>query len=289
MIYALTLNPALDRSIAPDAERMDPGGKGLNVAKTLSSFHIPAVAVAFIAGETGQLLCRLAREAGINLHSIPTAGQTRVNLKLFDGKAVTEHNQAGPDFDAAAFEALLLWLKATLKPGDTLALCGSLPPKAPINCYALIANTFANCRIIIDTSGPALRAALCAKPKVIKPNLAELQTLVGHSLPDDTSRVEALRSLAVERVLLSLGAEGAMLSAPDGVWYAPAPKVPVRGTVGAGDAMTAVLCHYPLDNSAALLRACVAAGSAAAMQPGSVPPTRQDWEALMRKIVPIRR
>ena len=288
MIYTVTLNPALDRSIGPEGERIDPGGKGLNVAKTLNALGYKAIAVCFAAGKTGETLYRLAANAQIELLPVPTPGETRVNLKLFDGETITEHNEPGPDFDLAAFEDLRMLLRERLQPGDTLALCGSLPPKAPADCYAILAKDHPDCRVIIDTSGPALAASINAAPFCIKPNLAELEQLVGASLPDLPSRIEVLRALldrGLGTVLLSMGHEGAMLASHTGIRQAAAPKITVKGTVGAGDAMTAMLCAHPADNCGELLRACVAAGSAACMQPGSVPPARSDWEALMDRVV----
>ncbi len=287
MIYTVTLNPALDRSVGPDGTRTDPGGKGLNVAKTLRAFGIPAAAVCLTAGTSGDILCQLSKAAGLNLLSVPTVGETRVNFKRFDGTTVTEHNAPGTAFDPDAFSRLRELLRQRLHPGDTLALCGSLPPKAPANCYALLALDHPGCHIIVDTSGPALTASMAANPDYIKPNLVELEQLAGRSLPDTSSRATAMGELltcGAKRVLLSLGSEGALLATPQGVWRGNAPSVPIRGTVGAGDAMTAVLCHCPKDDPAALLRACIAAGSAAVMQPGSAPPAKLDWKALQKKI-----
>ena len=96
--------------------------------------------------------------------------------------------------------------------------------------------------------------------------------------------MQALMDRGARCVLLSLGSEGAMLATAEELWTAAAPQVTVRGTVGAGDAMTAVLCFHSADSAADLLRACVAAGSAAVLQPGSVPPTRRDWERLMAAV-----
>lgn len=86
-------------------------------------------------------------------------------------------------------------------------------------------------------------AALPAHPGLIKPNRVELEALVGHPLPDDTSLVTAARQLQARgagAVLVSLGGEGALLVLPDGqVLRQPAPRGRVQGTVGAGDSTVA--------------------------------------------------
>ena len=291
MIYTLTLNPALDETVSPAGTRLDPGGKGLNVSKTLLALGVPSVVLGFTAGAQGAELCRLAEAAGLTLAMTPAPGETRRNRKLTDGPRLKEHNEPGPAFDPAAFAALTAQLRRTLRPGDTLALCGSLPPGAPADCFAQLARLAPACRVVADTSGPALAAVLAARPAVVKPNLAELAQLAGAPLLDLPARLralDALRAAGAERVLLSLGAEGAMLAAPAGVWYAPAPAVPVASPLGAGDAMTALLCVGSFRRPEALLRACVAAGSAAAMQPGSAPLRRADFRALLPRIRLVR-
>ena len=286
MIYTVTLNPALDHTIAPGEERMEPGGKGLNVSKTLRAFGIPSVAATLSAKKRGRTLCRLAMEAGLTIRAFPAAGETRVNRKVFDGKQVTEYNQPGPPLDTEAFDALCAWLRQTLCPEDALALCGSLPPAAAADTYAVLCRAV-GCRTIVDTSGEALGASLAARPWAVKPNLAELTQWAGTELLTADSRAAAMQAMCAagaQRVLLSMGSAGAMLATDEGIWSANAPDVQVRGTVGAGDAMTAVLVSAPEAEPPALLRRCIAAGSAAAMQPGSAPPLSADLEALLPRI-----
>lgn len=291
MIWTVTLNPALDQTDGVDGSRTDPGGKGLNVSKTLLACGIASLAAGFAAGARGQELIRRAEAAGLTLRMVSAPGETRVNRKIFDGASVTERNEPGPAFDPESFARLRTLLRQSLQPGDALALCGSVPPGSPTEVYRMLAEDAAGCRVVVDGSGAALTAALAARPDAVKPNLAELEQWAGHPLPDMAARADAMQALLAQgarRVLLSLGAAGAMLATAEGVWQADAPTVPVRGTVGAGDAMTAMLCHLPLEDAPALLRDCVAAGSAAVMQPGSAPLRYADWQRL-RAQVTVRR
>ena len=116
MIYTLTLNPALDETVSPAGTRLDPGGKGLNVSKTLLALGVPSVVLGFTAGAQGAELCRLAEAAGLTLAMTPAPGETRRNRKLTDGPRLKEHNEPGPAFDPAAFAAPLRYETLTDDP-----------------------------------------------------------------------------------------------------------------------------------------------------------------------------
>ena len=76
MIYTVTLNPALDKTVViPHFRadtvnrvtnvRMDPGGKGINVSKVLAELGEPSVAFGFAGGAAGQALRRMLAERGL--------------------------------------------------------------------------------------------------------------------------------------------------------------------------------------------------------------------------------
>src|SRR5690242_5221432 len=95
MIATVTLNPAIDKTVTvPDfavgklnragAERSDPGGKGINVAKTLAVLGVPVTALGFAAGLNGDYLRRSLDALGIAHEFVSVPGETRVNLKIED-------------------------------------------------------------------------------------------------------------------------------------------------------------------------------------------------------------
>jgi 1-phosphofructokinase len=82
-------------------------------------------------------------------------------------------------------------------------------------------------------------------------------------------------------VLLTLGADGALLSTADGgLWSARPPRIAVRSTVGAGDCSLAgyLLADLAGDEPAERLRSAVAYGAASAALPGSAVPTPGDLD-----------
>jgi 6-phosphofructokinase 2 len=301
MIVTLTLNPALDISTATErvvpehklrceAPRRDPGGGGINVARVVDALGGTAEAVFPAGGPTGQaLLAALRGGGGLQAHPVPIAGETRHSLTVderADGGQEYRFVLPGPDLSAVELDACLEAVAERGRDADFVVASGSLPPGVPANIYARLAALLpaGGPRLIVDSSGPALRQAMGAW--LVKPSLRELQTLAGRDLPDATARVVAARGLIVEGlaevVVLSLGADGAMLVMREEQEHFPAIAVPVRSTVGAGDSMVAALalalCRgEPLRQA---VRFGMAAGAAALLRPGTQLCRREDVDRL---------
>jgi 1-phosphofructokinase len=257
-IVTVTLNPAIDETItlghlAPgqvnraQAASFQPGGKGINVASCLADwFDVPITVTGFLgAGNAAVFDALFARKRLIDrFRRLP--GETRTNIKLLHNGETTEINLPGLSVgfeDVAGFRAVPPELAP---PGAILLLAGSLPEGAPADLYAELIATMAPLghKIILDTSGPPLGAALAgpAPPYAIKPNRAELEEVVGASLGDAASIVEAARKLiarGIALVTVSMGAEGAIFVTAEQACHAAAAVVTGRNTVGAGDAMVA--------------------------------------------------
>jgi 6-phosphofructokinase 2 len=144
--------------------------------------------------------------------------------------------------------------------------------------------------LALDASGPALRRALDVGVWLVKPNLTELEELVGATLPDLDSRADACRAVidagGAEMVALSMGGEGALLVTRGEAWQAVAPTVSPVSTVGAGDSFTAGLVAALAAGATrpeALGRA-VAAGTAALLAPGTQLCRSADAQTLARRV-----
>ena len=130
----------------------------------------------------------------------------------------------------------------------------------------------------MDSSGPPLEAALGAGPDLIKPNLEELSELAGRQLStitDILAAIEEVRGLGARTVLVSLGADGAILSDDEGALHAETPPFTPRSTVGAGDALLSGFLFAADDREASIVEA-VAWGAAATRLPGSRGPRPED-------------
>lgn len=294
MILTVTPNPSLDRTYElPDlvrgtvlratADRVDPGGKGVNVSRAVAAAGHRTVAVAPMGGPEGALLARLLGEHGIEAAGVPVTGSTRINVTLVEPDGtLTKINATGPELSAAEAEDVLEAVRTHSASADWIACCGSLPRGLPPQWYAeLVARSHrAGARIALDTSGAALTAALREGPDVIKPNAQELAEAVGRPLAtvgDALKAAEELRERGAGAVLASLGADGQLLVEASGAYFAAARVATVRSNVGAGDASLAGFLTAGGQGPGALVSA-VAHGAAAVQLAGSLMPTPADLD-----------
>ena len=280
MIYTLTLNPSLDYFAKTDSfnigktnrtrdEYILPGGKGLNVSVLLSRLGEETTALGFIGGFTGDELVRLLEKENINCSFWQTDGNTRINLKL-KGSDITEFNGSGVSLKNEDISALKNKI-SRLNEGDWLCLSGSVPKGCSADIYSLLASSVkSGVKVVIDASGEPLRAALSAKPFLIKPNIDELGDLFGAKIStreEIEHYAKALQEMGAKNVLVSLGGDGAFLLDMNGnTHFVPAPKGKVLNTVAAGDSMIAGFIHRYTETAdfADSLKFSVAAGSATA-------------------------
>lgn len=295
MIYTLTFNPALDYAVYPttlvlgktnrsQTERIDFGGKGINVSYVLHQLGEPTTALGFVAGFTGRALCDMLQEAGVRCDFVRLpGGMTRINVKI-KGDAETEINASGPDIPADALETLYGKLDAMVA-GDTLLLAGSVPTTLPRDVYETICAriTGRGIRLAVDAEGALLQSVLKYHPFVIKPNRDELSAIAGRELTEDADIEAAARVLQAAgacNVLVSLGADGAMLLDETGrVHRAPAVGGKPVNTVGAGDSMVAGFLSGVRQGYDYALRLGIAAGSATATSMTLA--TREEIEKLL--------
>ncbi len=255
MIYTLTCNPAWDYALYTDdivsgetnrsrSERLQFGGKGINVSAVLAQLGVESVALGFVAGFMGEALERAVCAAGIRTDFIHLpAGQTRINVKI-KGTSETEINAQGPDIPPDGVAELYRKLDC-LTQDDVLVLAGSVPRSLPSDFYQQIMARLGGrgVQFAVDATGELLCDTLSYRPLVIKPNRRELEEIAGTALPDDESvRCAAvdLQARGARHVLVSLGGDGALLLDESGQTHrVTAHSITAVDTVGAGDSMMA--------------------------------------------------
>jgi 1-phosphofructokinase len=288
VIVTLTPNPGIDRTYAVESlvrgdvnragrDWIEAGGKGINVARVLQAHGEAVCAVLPIGGPTGRSVVDLLAEDGVEVVAVEVPGDLRCNITIVEPDGtVTKFNASGPALAREDADALLdASAGAVVANAATwLVGCGSLPPGAPDELFALLVQRVrgraGDIQVAIDSSGPALAAAITAKPDVIKPNLAELEELSARPLATLGEVVDAARALValgVGTVLVSLGSEGALLVDATTELLAVAPVEAVRTTVGAGDALLAGYLRSAHLGPEEALRSAVAFGAAAVQRP----------------------
>lgn len=280
MIYTLTLNPAVDysmfisdvkigRSNRSQGESVLFGGKGINVSCVLKNLGVKSKALGFVAGFTGAALENSLKQTGIDTDFVHLkSGFTRINVKL-KGESETEINGVGPEIDEASLSELFSKL-LVLEDGDTLILSGSAPASLSSGVYAEIIESLCskNVRFVVDAAGELLLKTLKFKPFLIKPNLSELEELVGEKL-NSRDKIICAANLLIEKgaqnVLVSLGENGAVLVCQNTEVFAQkGHKGEVVNTVGAGDSTLAAFLYAEKSGFEYALKYANAAGAACA-------------------------
>ncbi|GAB2913295.1 1-phosphofructokinase [Rhodococcus aerolatus] len=303
MIVTVTPNPSLDRTVELPAlvrgevlrassSRVDPGGKGVNVARALVAAGEACVAVMPSGGSVGTRIADLLGPQGVPVVSVPVRGSTRCNTALVEPDGTTTKvNEPGPHLSDAEVADLELEVAQLAARAEWVVCAGSLPAGAGVDFHARIVRAAhaAGARVAVDSSGAPMLAAIPAGPDLVKPNLEELAELAGRpltSLGDVLAAAQELREQGVGAVLVSLGERGALLVDHTGAHHAATPPVPVRSTVGAGDSTLAGFLAAGGSGTEALVTA-VAYGAAAVGLPGSVMPGKSDVHPEVVRLSPV--
>lgn len=258
-IATVTLNPAIDQTVRVDnfrpnsvnraqEIRFDASGKGVNVASFLADYGHDTAVTGYLGQANVDIFEHFFASKGIDDCFIRIPGNTRINVKVVDevNQQTTDINMPGQTPPQEAMHTLLETVEQLTHTCDWFALSGSLPPQVPTTIYATIITQLKRQKkcIILDTSGEALREGIQAGPTIVKPNVEELQHLVGHALTSEVEIQQAAHQLLnedIELVVVSMGRQGAMLVEQTTTLIAIPPAITVKKTFGAGDAMVAGL------------------------------------------------
>lgn len=256
MIYTLTLNPAIDLFIDTDEMKPDTvnrtnsydiqaNGKGVNVSFILHRLDIENTALGVGGGFTNHYIVEELQRNGIPADFVEIPGTTRINVFTRVRSEQREYKlvNKGPKVDSEYQQTLLQKISALLQQDDYLCISGSfaqgIDPDILTKIAAIVQQNQA--KLVIDTSYPEVLDTLKFQPELIKPNEVELASWFGKS--KDITQAELVELALVlikrgaKRVLLSLGAKGALLISEENVLYGNAPTIKVVNTAGSGDTM----------------------------------------------------
>lgn len=257
MILTVTLNAAIDKRYVVENYQVGEvnrvkecayvaGGKGLNVSKTATIAGADVLATGFVGGHAGAYITEAVEKQGVATDFIQVKGESRSCINIYDtvNKTQTEFLEPGVVVSEEEQRAFYLKFDQLLAKCDVVAMSGSVPKGIGTDMYPkLVAMAkAAGKKIIVDTSGALLEEVVKAKPNMIKPNIDEIRLLTGKQIIDREELIEAgieLQKSGIERVVISLGADGSLMFVDEGVYQAIVPKINAVNTVGCGDCMTA--------------------------------------------------
>lgn len=298
-IITLTLNPSLDKSthfkglvaeqkIRCEKPRYDAGGGGINVSKAIVKLGGNSLCIHTSGGSAGKMLEELIQKEGIENKVIPTQNWTRENFIAFENTTKAQYRFGFPGNELLEIEKeMVIEIIKKIK-ADYLVLSGSLNEGLPADFYQKISETAkaSGIKVIVDTSGEPLRKVLEKGVYLIKPNIGELAKLIGVerlALPEVEKAAKTLiEKGSAEVVVVSLGAEGAILVSKDKTEFVNAPKAEKKSTVGAGDSMVGGMVWALSQNKSLkeVIQWGVCCGTAATMNEGTQLFKKEDAEKL---------
>ena len=270
-IYTLTPNPALDLSghvsrIVPNEKnyvtraRLDPGGNAINAARIAKRLGASPLLLGFAGGGTGTQLRALLSKEGLRHQFTAIREATRTNVTVTNDQ---DHEQTrltfpGPKVSPKEIRSLRASIARFKAPG-IFVLGGSAPNDCSHRFYPdLIASASKHALgVIVDVPSVYLKTILNARSVkflLLKPNQTELEELLGRKFRSDKAIADAALKLTEKSaiVCVSLANRGAVFAANGETWFARAPRVKARGTVGAGDSMVGAmatrLAHWGLSH-----------------------------------------
>ncbi len=300
----VTLNPAIDQTLSVPGFTVGrvnrvvegwthAGGKGVNVACVLADLGVGVAATGFLGRENAELFETVFARKGIADRFVRVPGSTRTGIKIVDDRTgeTTDINSPGLTPRTEDLADLFERIDALAGPGGWLVLGGSVPAGVADRVYAEMIELIhrRGGRVLLDTSGAPLREALAGAPEILKPNVEELGELVGRPLDTPAgirSAAESLLGRGVGLVVVSMGGEGAVFIDRERSLLARPPRVPVRSTAGAGDAMVAGIVYgrihgLPLED---LARMATAAGACAVTRIGPGIEDRSMYRKLIEQV-----
>lgn len=259
MILIVSPNLAVDQTVHVDhlvagqvhrskSTRREAGGKGVNVARVLTTLEVPCLLTGFVGGSQGQFITQGLKEEKISFRPCPIQHESRTCYLLVDDERFqqTVVNEPGPVISAEESASLVSIFRGELSRVKWVMFSGSLPPGTPAGLYAELISLAqaAGKRTLLDCSGVALRPAAQAGPFMLKINHAEATSLMDEPVSNVEQAVQAaevLQSKFAALVMITLGASGAVLASDDDRYLFVPPTIQARNTVGSGDATLAGL------------------------------------------------
>lgn len=304
MILCVNPNAAIDKTVVvpgfhlneiqrPDRVLAIPGGKGCNVARALKQLGERPIVTGWVGGYAGQFIEQGLQAEGIQTDFIHTAFESRTCLSILDpqNNTLTELYEKGDPVPAEQVEEFKQRFASTVKQSAVVTFSGSLPPGVPLDFYRqmIAIARGANVPTLLDSSGEALRLGLQAQPDLVKPNEKEFADLAGRQLSDLQDLAQAALEFAERfqtRVVVSLGAAGAIAAQRRAAWHVRPPQWPIKSAVGSGDSAAAGMA-YGLTHGLAFeesVRYGVAAGTANALTVGAGVFTAQDFQRVLAEV-----
>lgn len=258
-VLTITLKPAVDYATSTEhvepgpklyceKPRIDPGGGGVNVARSILKLDGSVRALVVVGGTMGDRLLALLEAENVPTVKCRVAGETGYSLAVTDASSGEQFRFTLPGEPVSENEAQMILdlVSETAPQGGFVVLSGGaahgLPDDFPSKVQAIVSRS--NGRLVVDTSKAPLLHLINSPASpldVLRLDRSEMEKATGRpmrTVADNLAFCEHLIARSVARIVVSgHGSEGSVMVNGDQKYFCVAPKVPVRSKVGAGDAL----------------------------------------------------
>ena len=221
-----------------------PGGKGANQAYAAGKLGGNVSMIGAVADDSfGQMLIKNLESVGVNTSGVAvmngeTTGQAFITVDASGANSIILIGGT----NALVNRNLIDVNRSLIEECDILMMQLEIDPE--VVEYAKDIAVSLGKMVILDPAPakPNLPDSIWKGVEFIKPNETELEILVGRSLKGEAEIEKAaneILSKGVKNVMVSLGAEGCLLTNEKGCRFFPANKVTAVDTTAAGDCFTA--------------------------------------------------
>lgn len=250
-------------------------------------------AICLAGGYTGEFFIKMLQAESVETIVIKTENHTRENFIVAEESSKHQYRfgMPGPVIHESEWKKCLDSINS-INEISYIVASGSLTTGIPFDFFAQLALIAKqkNIKLVLDTSGAALTAALEKGVYMIKPNLGELSFISGVKELDVHSAIIAAKKIIANKqcevVVVSMGSRGALLITADIAEHVIAPPVKLKSTVGAGDSMVAGIVFSLAMNKSfkEALEFGIACGSATTMKEGTALCDTADVQHLLKEI-----
>lgn len=299
MILTVCLSPCIDVNM--EVESLNVGmthkiiskrvfftGKAINVAIGLARLKVDAFATGFMFEENGHQFEQELHREGVTYKFVWNKGRVRENYKFIDHKSMmTEINDISPAVPELKQQELLDLVKQISPSCEAVVISGGLTKGMAPEFYAEILKSVpSGVTKVVDTEGDRLLSSLKVGVQLVKPNLDELERTYRRRFRTRDEMLTGCKYLldsGAEKVLLSLGKQGAIITDGRNGYYCKSVNVAMNSTLGAGDAMVAA-ATMALTRRAdihEILKCGVAAGTASITAPDTISFNKEKYEEIL--------
>lgn len=297
-IITLTLNPAIDvhcncGSFAAGKENFGDitqrlsSGKGVNISRALTETGIPNKAFIVVGNENRAEFLDDLKNSMDAILTFDVPGRIRENFTIHAENNETRLSFSGFSVDDNLLANLKKAILDSVEVGDYITITGSLPKGISAKDIKPTINELKEkgVFVVIDSRSFSLSDLTEIKPWLIKPNEQEISQYLSKnitSLEEIIPEAQNLYRSGISNVMVSMGAEGALLICNEGGFIARPPEIKAVSTIGAGD--SSIAGFLTGTTSEERLRAAIAFGTAACLAEGTLPPKKSDVDTIYTQV-----